>query len=449
MAGTWNAKNKVRAGAYVNVVGNGTVSTSSNVGVLLLISDQNLGWGANGVTTLNAGSNFVKLLGTSIDDVKLLAVKEALKEAETVKLVAVNTGAKATVSDASLPWDLTAAFGGTKGNNITVTVEPNASDTSRATVTTVFGSEQVDQQDVTFENRASFTGNDYITASANSKFTGTAFVTTSKTLAGGTDSALSNDAIATAMTDALKNEDYEVASTGGIDDSSTLHQLLVTVIKDVRDNDGRKVRGVVPDIGAVNYEGVSVVKNGYVLNDGTQIAPTVAAARFAGLSANADEVTSLTFANINDAKAADPKLDNEETINALKAGKVVFTTRRGGNVVVEKDINSLTAFSAKKPSQFSKNRVMRVLDTVAQYCEDTFENTFIGAVTNNAAGRDLFKANIASYLSNLQSEGAIQNFDATADIAVSAGSDKDTLIVDVAINPTDSMEKLYMTITVS
>lgn len=449
MAGTWSAKNKVRAGAYVNVVGNGTVGTSSNVGILLLITDQSFGWGANGVITLTAGSNFIKALGTSIDDAKLLAVKEALKEAETVKLVAVNSGTKATISDTSLPWDLTAAFGGTKGNDITVTVEPNASDTSRATVTTVFGSEQVDQQDVTFADRESFTGNDYVVATANSKFVGTAFATTSKELAGGTDTTLSTDAIATAMTDALKNEDYEVATTGGIDEKSTLHQLLVTGIKDVRENDGLKVRGVIPDIGSVNYEGVSVVKNGYILNDGTKVSPTVAAARFAGMSANADEVTSLTFTVVNDAEAAEPKLDNEETIKALNAGKVVFTARRGGNVVVEKDINSLTAFSAKKPTQFSKNRVMRVLDTVAQYCEDTFENTFIGAVTNNAAGRDLFKANIASYLSDLQTEGAIQNFDATADIAVEAGDDKDTLIVDVAINPTDSMEKLYMTITVS
>lgn len=68
MAGTWSAKNKVRAGAYVNVVGNGTVGTSSNVGILLLITDQSFGWGANGVITLTAGSNFIKALGTSIDD---------------------------------------------------------------------------------------------------------------------------------------------------------------------------------------------------------------------------------------------------------------------------------------------------------------------------------------------------------------------------------------------
>ena len=88
------------------------------------------------------------------------------------------------------------------------------------------------------------------------------------------------------------------------------------------------------------------------------------------------------------------------------------------------------------------------MDAVAQYCEDTFENSFIGTQTNNAAGRDLFKANIASYLADEESEGAIEHFDPATDITVAQGAEKDSVVVSLVITPTDSMEKLYMTITV-
>ncbi|MDT2885492.1 phage tail sheath C-terminal domain-containing protein, partial [Lactococcus lactis] len=73
---------------------------------------------------------------------------------------------------------------------------------------------------------------------------------------------------------------------------------------------------------------------------------------------------------------------------------------------------------------------------------------FVGQVTNNAQGRDLLKATIANYLTEAQSRGAIQNF-AVEDIEVTAGSTKDSVIVNVAVTPTDAMEKLYMSISVN
>ena len=152
------------------------------------------------------------------------------------------------------------------------------------------------------------------------------------------------------MNDYLENEFYAVATTAGWDESSNIHKLLVEEIKLLRENVGIKVRGVVPNTSGVvyNYEGVSTVLNGYVLNDGTVITPNIAAARFAGMSASATPDQALTYTQLDDAAEAKPKLNNDKTIEALNAGQIVFTTRSGERVVIEQDINSLTKFTSTK-----------------------------------------------------------------------------------------------------
>ena len=44
---------------------------------------------------------------------------------------------------------------------------------------------------------------------------------------------------------------------------------------------------------------------------------------------------------------------------------------------------------------------------------------------------------------------AIQNFDASTDISVEQGDTIESVVVDVALQPVDSMEKLYMTVYVN
>ena len=69
-------------------------------------------------------------------------------------------------------------------------------------------------------------------------------------------------------------------------------------------------------------------------------------------------------------------------------------------------------------------------------------------MNNNDDGRNIFKSDIINYLNALQNISAIQNFDPTVDIQVYAGEAIDAVVVDLAVQPVDSMEKLYMTIMV-
>jgi len=75
-------------------------------------------------------------------------------------------------------------------------------------------------------------------------------------------------------------------------------------------------------------------------------------------------------------------------------------------------------------------------------------NNFVGKVNNDETGRDLFKSNRVSYMSDLMKANIITDFEPT-DLTVEPGEDKDSILVNLSVTPIDSMEKLYMTIVVA
>jgi hypothetical protein len=142
-------------------------------------------------------------------------------------------------------------------------------------------------------------------------------------------------------------------------------------------------------------------------------------------------------------------LPNMAIQQAIQQGYMVLSYRRSGQAVIENDINSLTTFSTDKKYEFSKNRVIRVLDTIANQVSDLFEGQYIGKVTNNEMGRSLLEGGISKILASLQLMDAIQNFDPDTDIEVLPGETIDSVVVNVYVQPLDAMEKLYMTVYVN
>ena len=481
--GIWRTQNKVRPGVYINVKGDDKPVLTTSLGRLLMFQNKPLGWGKKGIIELTTTSDFTALTGHNNTDEVLAPVHEALKNAETVLLLNdFDGGAKATGTKSGV-YTVNAKYEGEQGNNISVSFVPSPAvgdaNTQDVTVTTIFGTKQVDQAKITLPKantdaiaKAGLTNekqleihNDYVditfgtpaevTSELAAKgeyplytaiFNGLTQSATNVTLTGGT-SGTNN--VVNDMDDYLENEFYAVATTAGWEESSNIHKLLAEEIKILRENVGIKVRAVVPNSTGVayNYEGVSTVLNGYVLNDGTVISPNIATARFAGMSASTTPDQALTYAQLDDAVEANPKLNNDKTIEALNAGQIVFTTRAGQRVVVEQDINSLTKFTDTKSKDFSKNRIIRTLDEICTNTAQTFETSFLGKVSNNEFGRDLFKANRVSYLSGLESQNVIRDFD-PSDLSLAQGDDKDAVLMDLYVTPVDSMEKLYVNLVV-
>ena len=482
--GTWRIQNKVRPGVYINVKGDGKPVLTTPLGRLLMFQNKPLGWGKKGIIELTATSDFTALTGHKNTDKVLAPVYEALKDAETVLLLNdFDGGAKSTSTKAGV-YTINAKYEGEQGNNISVSFAPSplgdSAKTQDITVTTLFGTKQVDQAKITLPlaNKEAITAaeltdekqlevhNDYVDITFGTNpadvtkelkgngeyplytaiFNGLTQNAANVSLTGGSNGT---NKVVDDMNDYLENEFYAVATTAGWEESSNIHKLLVEEIKLLRENVGIKVRGVVPNATGVvyNYEGVSTVLNGYVLNDGTVITPNIAAARFAGMSASATPDQALTYTQLDDAAEARPKLNNDKTIEALNAGQIVFTTRAGNRVVIEQDINSLTKFTSTKPKDFSKNRIIRTLDEICTNTTQTFETSFLGKVSNNEAGRNVFKANRIGYLTGLQNQNMIRDFE-NSDLTLSQGDEKDAVLMELYVTPVDAMEKLYVNLIV-
>ena len=482
--GTWRIQNKVRPGVYINVKGDGKPVLTTPLGRLLMFQNKPLGWGKKGIIELTATSDFLALTGHKNTDEVLAPVYEALKDAETVLLLNDFDGGTKSTSTKAGVYTINAKYEGEQGNNISVSFVPSPlvddAKTQDITVTTLFGTKQVDQAKITLPlaNKEAITAaeltdekqlevhNDYVDITFGTNpadvtkelkgngeyplytaiFNGLTQNAANVSLAGGSNGT---NKVVDDMNDYLENEFYAVATTAGWDESSNIHKLLVEEIKLLRENVGIKVRAVVPNATGVvyNYEGVSTVLNGYVLNDGTVITPNIAAARFAGMSASATPDQALTYTQLDDAAEAKPKLNNDKTIEALNAGQIVFTTRSGERVVIEQDINSLTKFTSIKPKDFSKNRIIRTLDEICTNTTQTFETSFLGKVSNNEAGRNVFKANRIGYLTGLQNQNMIRDFE-NSDLTLSQGDEKDAVLMELYVTPVDAMEKLYVNLIV-
>lgn len=221
---------------------------------------------------------------------------------------------------------------------------------------------------------------------------------------------------------------------------------IVTWIKSVRETEGKSVQAVLADTTA-DHEAIINVGNGVILSDGTELTAAQCCAWVAGATAGAKINQSLTNFKYLDAVDVKPRLTKTQQEEAITAGKLVFKANAAQHVTCLYDINSLTSFTSEKSKDFRKNRVMRVFDGINNDITTIIESNYLGKENNNEAGRLIVKATLIDYFNELQRINAIQNFD-NKDVTVSPGKESDAIVVDVYIQPVDSVEKMYMTINV-
>lgn len=430
--GTFISYNKVRAGVYINFRTADTAGASvGERGTAAL--PLSLGYGPAGVLIrVDRDTDVRKALGYSGGSDALLLLRECAKCARAVLVYRLNDGEKASGTGGGLT--ATARYGGSRGNDFTVKV---AQEGEAFRVETWLDGELLDSQ--TVSQAGELAANDWL------EFSGSALSAQAGIrLSGGSDEEADADDYA-AFFKALETADFQTAAIPSSD--AAVKQAAAAFVKRMREEEGVKVQVVAAEYPQADYEGVISVKNGVVLEDGTRITKEMATAYAAGMTAGAQVNQSNTYGVYDGAADVDERFTNSQIVEALKAGEWVFVPRDGG-VVVEQDINTFTSHTPQKGAAFSKNRLVRVMDTLANDIKALFEGQYLGKVGNSADGRSLFQAAVAGYLEQLQAIGAIDAFDSREDIQVLPGESADAVVVNLAIRPVDSMEKLYMTVEI-
>lgn len=425
--GTFLVQNKVLPGAYINFISRPRAMGSLGERGVVCVGME-MDWGAEGMREVEAAdfrTDSRMLFGYDTLSDEMKDMRELFLHAEKVKLYRLNGGEQAAAELAGLT--ATAKYAGKRGNDICIAIAVNVDDETCWDVETYLDKELVDTQ--TAAKMEDLKENEYVTFSGTGALTATA----GTYLTGGTSEAATGSSY-TAFLEAAEAEDFNVLAYNGSDE--TTKKLFANFTKRMREEEGVKFVTVLHDHAEADHEGVISVGSAKELVYWT-----------AGATAGAAVNESLTNVVYDGEYDVDVKKKKSEYIKGIEAGQFLFY-EEGGEVRVLRDINSFTSFEAAKNSDFSGNRVVRVLDSIANDVANIFSKYYLGKQSNNANGRNLLKAEILAYHEELMKIEAIETFTAD-DLIVEKGVEKQDVVVYESVQPVDAMEKLYMKVEVA
>lgn len=431
--GNFTLQNKVLPGSYANVVSIASVGgNSSERGYAAMAVE--LDWGVdNKIITVTAGDfikNSKKLLGYAYDDDKLKGLRDLFKNASVAYLYKLTSGGTKAENTYA-----TALYGGTRGNDITISIAAKVDNPGSYDVKTYLGTSVVDTQTVT--SASELADNDFVTFKKDATLEETAGMP----LTGGTNAEITGEAHQTFLD---KIEKYtDVNAIGLVSTEETLKSLYTAFVKRMREEIGVKLQVVGYNCKA-DHEGVVNVKN-KVSDEGANEACMVywATGATAGCAINASNTNKIYDGEFE----PDVEYTQAELEEAIKAGEFTFH-QVGDEVRVLTDINSLVTLTAEKGEIFQSNQTIRVVDKIATDVATLFNSNYLGVMPNDAAGRTALWNDIVKLHEQLQDIRAIEGF-SDSDVTVDQGEDKRSVVVAVSITVVNAMEQLYMTVTVA
>lgn len=427
--GTFVTQNKVLPGSYINFISLAKASASlSDRGVAAMPLE--LDWGVENeifeVTKANFQKNSLKIFGYDYTHEKLKGLRDLFLNIKTLYAYRLTSGGNKASNDYA-----TAKFGGTRGNDIKISIQANVDVPEKFDVKTIVGTTIVDIQ--TVSSAAELVPNDYVTFKTGASLE----VTAGTPLTGGTNGTVDGTAHQNFLD---KVEAYTYNALGVVTTDDTIKGLYANFNKRLRDEVGQKFQTVLYKK-PFDYEGVVNVKN-KVVEDEAALVYWVT-----GIIAGCE----VNKSNLN------KKYDGEFTVEAdytqaeleaaIKAGE--FTLHKvGSDIRVLSDINSLVTLSDEKGEIFQDNQTIRVIDQIANDIAVLFNTKYLGNVPNDASGRISLWSDIVKHHEQLQEIRAIENF-SDSDVIVEQGNTKKAVVVNDVVTVVNTMAQLYMTVVVA
>lgn len=336
-----------------------------------------------------------------------------------------------------------AVVAGEDGNRISVEIGNTSAGSSKRDL--IVYVDNVEKARTSFSGGASDAqvSNEYVVVN---KTGNTDWTTVEKTqLSGGSGGTTPDASIYDAFFTALKTIAFDVLIYDGKD--ATLKSTFASFVKDQSNEEGKRCQCVLSEYVADNECIISCASQSVTLDTGAVLKPEQLTWWVGGASAGANVNESLTYSCYPGAVDIEPKLTRSEQEAQIEGGNFALISQFD-KIQVLTDINSFTTFSVEKGKAFRKNRVVR---TVFGLCNDiykTFALYYIGAVHNDEEGRKALKAEILNLMLKYQGNRALQNV-VVDDVTVNKGVDSDAVVIEINCQPVDSIEKIYINITIS
>lgn len=406
---------KVRPGTYVNVKNGRQPTAASSTRGTAIIPLIGYDWGPRGewiVVSVDSPDEHQAEFGRSIyDDTNsaMLMIQLMLIGATTVYVYIPDggTAASADITVGSGSMNVTAKYKGSLGNKIKIVSVANPVDGFDVSVI-LDGSEVELFEGITTIGELAGKS-EYVDFSG----TGNMAAFASASLEDGDDTVSGNSGLSDFLD---KSEKIRFNCMCFPSTETSLQTALLTKIKYIRESIGWKCQAVAPNY-AADYEGIINLTNSFEYG-GKSLSTAEACAWLAGMTAGADYVTSLTYATVTNATAVVGEMNNEESIEAINAGKTFFSVDESGNVILEYDINSRVSSDSETPQDIRKNRPLRVYDTFANDLLITF---IPGKFDNDEDGWGVMEGLGRSMLQNYEDDGAITNVELDSDFLIDQG----------------------------
>lgn len=429
--GMFYSQTKILPGAYINFISADTGdSYAAERGYAAMGLE--LDWGKEGelfsITLDRIRSDCQELFGYPYTHDKMKGIRDVFRNATTLYVYRLNKGGTKASNEIA-----EALYGGTRGNDLKVSIQQNVDDEQSFDVLTLLGAEVVDQQ--TAKTYEELEPNTYV----KWKGTGALAVKAATALSGGTNGTVTGEGHQ-AFLDAI--ESYTVNAIGAVTTDDDAKELYCNFVARMRGEVGRKLQVVVYNK-AADYEGVVNVKNQTTDADWSE-----ASAVFwvTGAVAGAEAYESNTNKNYDGEFTIDTAYTQSELEDAILAGEFTFHDVDGETHVLL-DINSLTTETEDKGEIFKDNLTIRVIDDIATYTASIFAQKYIGKVMNDRSGQISLWADIVAHMVELQDLHAITDF-TDEDVQVESGEQRRSVVVNASVLVPGAMEKLYMTCVV-
>lgn len=429
--GNFTLQNKVLPGSYINVVSAASVISEAQERSYTAMALP-LNWGADDKIMTITAEDFLKnsrnALGYDYTAPEMKGLRDLFKNASVLYLYKLTSGGEKASCDIA-----EALYCGTRGNDIRITVTNNVDVSGAFNVSTYLDSALVDTQTVT--STAELEDNDFVTFKDGTSLTATAGIQ----LSGGTNGTV-DGASHQAFLDKIESYTY-INAIGVVSKEETVKSLYTAFTKRLRDSVGVKFQTVIYNYPA-DYEGIVNVKNSVDGADEESLVYWVTGV-IAACAINKSN-TNKIYDGEYVVKADYTQTELEQ---AIKAGE--FTLHQvGADIRVLTDINSLVTVTEDKGEIFKSNQTIRVADQIVTDIARIFNTKYLGMTKNDADGHTGFWNDIVSYFKKLLRIRAIEDFSST-DVVVEHGGGKKSVVVTTIITVVNTMEQLYMTVTVS
>lgn len=197
----------------------------------------------------------------------------------------------------------------------------------------------------------------------------------------------------------LKNKKFNYIAIPGIEKSETTE--VTTWIKECR-KDGKIFKAVLPNTEA-DYEGIiNFTTTGIKVGEKTYTTEEYCA-RIAGILAGLPVTRSSTYYVLDE---VDEIVEHDDPNTDIDEGKLILVND-GVKIKIGRGVNSLITIEHPKSKEFKKIKIVEAMDIIYEDIKRTFEDEYIGKVTNSYDNKIIFLSAVNAYFRGLQKDGVL------------------------------------------